>query len=192
MRVLMSASGDVLGASLKYSRPVMQQREAQGTFEKHFWNPKSPYYLNCSGMFNYYSGGGDINLGQSRFSYSEREVLAEHGIDPENPIIPAEILEVAANIATNANKELGIMCGIDFIMDKKDGKWYYLENQAFPAIDEWALPRRVRIKDVKSIKDYVKYNALDLEARFESLMLVMDKKLSKQNESQFTYIKRSY
>lgn len=192
MRVLMSASGDVLGASLKYSRPVMQQREAQGTFEKHFWNPKSPYYLNCSGMFNYYSGGGDINLGQSRFSYSEREILAEHGIDPENPEVPAEVLEVASNIAKNANRELGIMCGIDFIMDKNDGKWYYLEIQAFPAIEEWAIPRRIRLKEVKSMKDYIKMNAQDLEARYEALMLYMEKKLSKSDEISHTYLKKRF
>lgn len=188
----MSASSDVLGASLKYSRPVMQQREAQGTFEKHFWNPKSPYYLNCSGMFNYYSGGGDINLGQSRFSYSEREILAEHGIDPENPEVPAEVLEVASNIAKNANRELGIMCGIDFIMDKNDGKWYYLEIQAFPAIEEWAIPRRIRLKEVKSMKDYIKMNAQDLEARYEALMLYMEKKLSKSDEVSQTYLKKRF
>lgn len=91
MRVLMSASGDVLGASLKYSRPSMQERPLQGTFEKHLLDPKSPFYLHSSQMFNYYSGGGDINLGNPRFSYSDKEMLIEHGIDPENPEVPAEV-----------------------------------------------------------------------------------------------------
>ena len=141
-------------------------------------------------MFNYYSGGGNINLGQSRFDYSDKQILIEHGIDPENPILPAEVMEVSANIARNANKELGIMCGIDFIMDKNNGKWYYLENQAFPAIDEWALPRRIRIKEYRGIKDYIKYNALDLEARFEALMLYMDRKLQKEVEQPYTYIRK--
>lgn len=190
LRVLMSASGDVLGASLKYSRPSMQDRPLQGTFEKHLLDPKSPFYINSTGMFNYYSGGGNINLGQSRFDYSEKQMLIEHGIDPENPILPAEVMEVSANIARNANKELGIMCGIDFIMDKNDGKWYYLENQAFPAIDEWALPRRIRIKEYRGIKDYIKYNALDLEARFEALMLYMNRKLQKEVEQPYTYIRK--
>ena len=189
MRVLMAASGDVLGASLKYSRPSMRERELQGTLERHLLDPKSPYYLNSTQMFNYYSGGGNINLGQSRFNYEEREILIAHGIDPDNPVIPEEVLEIASNIAVNANKELGIMCGIDFIMDRTDGKWYYLENQAFPAIEEWALPRRIRLKEVRNMKDYIKLNAQDLEARYEALMLYMNKKLSSKKESVHTYLK---
>lgn len=190
MRVLMSASGDVLGASLKYSRPSMQERPLQGTFEKHLLDPKSPYYLNSSQMFNYYSGGGNINLGDTRLCYSDKQILIEHGIDPENPEVPAAVIEVAANIARNANKELGIMCGIDFIMDKKDGKWYYLEVQAFPAIEEWAVPRRVRLKEVKTMKDYIKMNEQDLVARYEALTLLMNKKLTKDTSTSFTYIKK--
>ncbi len=190
MRVLMSASGDVLGASLKYSRPSMQERPLQGTLEKHLLDPKSPYYLNSSQMFNYYSGGGNINLGDPRLCYSDKQILIEHGIDPENPVVPAEVMEVASNIARNANRELGIMCGIDFIMDKKDGKWYYLEIQAFPAIEEWAIPRRIRLKEVRNMKDYIKMNAQDLEARYEALMLYMNKKLTKDTTTSFTYIKK--
>ncbi len=183
MRVLMSASGDVLGASLKYSRPSMQERPLQGTFEQHLLDPKSPYYINSKTMFNYYSGGGNINLGQSRFSYDEREILMAHGIDPENPMVPADVLEVASNIAINANKELGIMCGIDFIMNQYDGKWYYLEVQAFPAIDEWALPKKIKLREVRNIKDYIKYNEYDLMARYEALMLYMNNKVYKQDNS---------
>ena len=190
MRVLMSASGDVLGASLKYSRPSMQERPLQGTFEKHLLDPKSPYYLHSSQMFNYYSGGGNINLGDTRLCYSDKQILIEHGIDPENPEVPAAVMEVASNIARNANRELGIMCGIDFIMDKKDGKWYYLEVQAFPAIEEWAVPRRIRLKEVRNMKDYIKMNAQDLEARYEALMLYMNKKLTKDTTTSFTYIKK--
>ncbi len=182
MRVLMSASGDVLGASLKYSRPQMQERNLQGTFERHLLDPKSPYYINSKPMFNYYSGGGNINFGQQNLNYSDREILKTHGLDPDHPEVPSEVLEVAANIACNANKELGIMCGIDFIMNKIDGKWYYLEVQAFPAIGEWALPRKIRLKEVRNIKDYIKYNEYDLMARYEALMSCMQKKLSQQND----------
>lgn len=191
MRVLISASGDVLGASLKYSRPVMQERPLQGSMEKHLLDPNSEYFINSKQMFNYYSGGGNINLGQSRFDYSEKQILIEHGIDPENPLVPAEVLEVAANIASKGNKELGILCGIDFIMNKHDGKWYYLENQAFPAIEEWAVPRRIRLKEVKTMNDYIKLNAQDLVARHEALMLLMNKKLNKDFDPGITYQKRT-
>ena len=180
MRVLMSASGDVLGASLKYSRASVEVRPAAGTFEKFFWDKKSEFYLNCKGMFNYYSGGGDINFGKNRLNYEEREILIAHGINPDNPIVPEDVLEVSANIAVKCNKEIGILCGLDFIYNEKDKKWYYLEMQAFPAIDEWAIPRKIKIKEVRDIRDYIKMNALDLEARHEALMLCMAKKLNKE------------
>lgn len=186
----MSSSGDVLGASLKYSRPAMRERNLEGTFEKILLDPKSPFYINSQPMFNYYSGGGDINLGQNNFCYTDKEILIKHGIDPDNPEIPADLMEVAANIAKNANKELGIICGIDFILNELDGKWYYLEVQAFPAIDEWAIPRRIRLKEVKNIKDFVKINAYDLEVRYEALMLYMNKKINNDKSNSFTYIKK--
>lgn len=183
MRVLMSASGDVLGASLKYSKASKEKIEPRTPMEELFWNPRSEYYLGDNGMFNYYSGGGNINLDSTHITFSEREILKAHGIDPDDPKVPADVLEVSAAIASKCNKELGIMCGIDFIMDSKDNKWYYLENQAFPAIDEWAFRRNKRIPVYKGINDYVKLNALDLEARYEALMLYMAKKqhLSKED-----------
>lgn len=101
-------------------------------------------------------------------------------------IVPAEVLEVASNIAQNANKELGIICGIDFIMDRRDNKWYYLEIQAFPAIEEWAIPRKIRTKEVRNINDYIKLNALDLEARHEALMLYMNKKMNLQDNNNYS------
>lgn len=181
MRVLMSASGDILGASLKYSSCNDYQREPRGIFEKHFWDKNSEFYLNCNGMFNYYSGGGNINFSQKHFNYEQEQILKAHGIDPEDLKVPDDVLEVAANIAYNCNKELGIMCGIDFIFNKEDNKWYYLEIQSFPAIDEWAIPRKKRIPNVRNINDYIKYNALDLEARYEALMLYMAKKQDLDN-----------
>jgi len=176
MRVLMSASGDVLGASLKYSRASVEVRPAAGTFEKFFWDKDSEFYLDCKGMFNYYSGGGDINFGKNRLNYEERELLNAHGINPDNPSLPEEVLEVSANIAMKCNKEIGILCGLDFIYNAEDKKWYYLEMQAFPAIDEWAIPRNIKVREVRDIKDYIKMNSLDLEARHEALMLCMAKK----------------
>ena len=52
------------------------------------------------------------------------------------------------------------------------------------------LPRRIRIKEYRGMKDYIKYNALDLEARFEALMLYMDRKLQKEVEQPYTYIRK--
>lgn len=182
IRVLMSASGDVMGASLKYSKVSEQKRELIGIFEQHFMDKKSEYFLNCSGMFNYYSDGGNITFTQPKYSSEKQEILEAHGINPDNPIIPNDVLDVATSIVQKCNKELGIMCGIDFILNEKDNKWYYLENQAFPAIEEWADTKGIRPIKVKNIDDYIKYNALDLEARHDSLMMYMIKKLNFENK----------
>lgn len=172
----MSASGNVMGASLKYSKMIDKKREPQGILEKYFWNEKSKYFLNCSGMFNYYSEGGSISFSQPRYSSEKKDILKAHEIDPNNPAIPSDVLEVATSIARKCNRELGIMCGIDFILNEEDNKWYYLEIQAFPAIDEWADEKGIRVPNVNSINDYVKYCTLELEARYEALMMYMAKK----------------
>lgn len=187
MRVLMSASGDVMGASLKYSKIGYQKREPKGTFEKYFWDENSEYFLNCNGMFNYYSGGENISFNQPRYSDEKREILKAHGIDSNNIAIPNDVLEVASNIAQKCNKELGIMCGIDFILNEKDNKWYYLEIQAFPAIEEWAVIKDIRVPKINTINDYVKYLTVELEARHDALMMYMNKKLSFENEEEKTY-----
>lgn len=183
MRVLMSASGKVMGASLKYSVGGSKKRETQGIFENHFLNKNSEYYLNCQGMFGYYSGGENISFTQPRYSTEKQAVLEAHEIDPENPELPEDVVEVAKAIASKCNKELGIICGIDFIQNVVDGKWYYLENQAFPAIDEWATANRIKVPIKKDINNYLKYLSIDLEARYASLVMCMEKKNLMDTES---------
>lgn len=184
MRVLMSTSGDVMGASLKYSKVKEQKRNPIGMFEKHFWNENSQYYLNCNGMFNYYSEGGNITFTQPSYSNEKKAILEAHNIDSNSPSIPEDVLEVASSIAKNCNRELGIMCGIDFIYNEKDKKWYYLEVQAFPAIEEWAVTKGVRLERIKSTNDYIKYCAIELEARYDALMMYMKNKLSNTNNDE--------
>ena len=178
IRLLMSASGECMGSGLKYSKGVMEQTSQKGIFEKYFCNKDSKYYLNCKGMFNYYSDCGNISFSQPRYSSEKMSILEAHGIDTKAPQIPSELLEVAASIVTKCNRELGIICGIDFIYNKFDNKWYYLENQAFPAIEEWANERGINVVKIKNSDDYVKYMAIEVEARYEALMMYMNKKLS--------------
>lgn len=182
LRVLMGASGDVLGASLKYSKKEERKRQLQGVFEKLLWDENSPYYVDCQGMFNYYSGGGDIYFNQPRYSTEKEGILEAHGINPDNPQIPSEVLEVAKSIITKCNRQLGVICGMDFIFNEIDKKWYYLENQAFPAIEEWANERNIKVNSIKSIDDYIKYLSLELETRRDALIMYMNKKLSDDNK----------
>lgn len=134
-------------------------------------------------MFNYYSDGGNIFLTQPKFSYENKKILEAHGIDPNNPTLPQDVLDVASSIAQKCNKELGIISGIDFILNDLDNKWYYLEIQAFPAIDEWANTKGIRKIIVNNVEDYIKYCAFELEARYEALIMYVNNKTKKQEET---------
>lgn len=184
IRVLMASSGDVMGASLKYSKVDMQKRKPLGLFEQIFLDESSAYFIDSSSMFNYYSGGGNISFAQPRYSFDKQEILKAHGIDPTHPTIPSEVLEVASSISEKCNEELGIMCGFDFMLNEKDNKWYYLENQAFPAIEEWADMKRITLPKVRTVNDYIKYLTFELEARHDALIMYTNKKrILKDNEN---------
>lgn len=176
LRVLAGASGDIMGATLRYSSLNETKTNIEGTFEKYFCVPESEYYLNCKNMFGYYSGGGEISFSQPKYSDEKKKILAAHNIDPDNPTVPEQVKIVCENIMVNCNKELGIICGMDFIQNEEDGTWYYLENQAFPAVDEWAKPNGINLPSQNgSIKNYLKNLEIDLLARHEALNLLMSK-----------------
>lgn len=175
LRVLVAASGDILGASLKYSARTTKS-DTSGLLEQVFLNPDSKYFLNAKKMFNYYSGGGNISFCQPRYSEEKTKILKEHGIDPTNPKVPEEVFDVCKNIMENCHREIGVLCGIDFMLNKEDNHWYYLENQAFPAIEEWAQTKGISIPSSHNIKGYLKYLELELEPRKEALTLFANKK----------------
>lgn len=176
IRVLMGTSGDIMGASLKYSNLVEEHKPFNGFFEKVFCDPQSKYFLDCKNMFGYYSLGGEISFSQPKYSDEKKEILKAHNIDEIHPEVPYEIRSVATNIMQECNKELGIIVGFDFIQNVKNGKWYYLENRAFPAIDEWAKIKGYTVPKVHNPKNYLKYLELDMAARYEALKLLIAKK----------------
>lgn len=183
MRVLISSSGDVMGASLKYSKLCAPSVKMEGVFEKDLLNPRSKYYIKAEKMFNYYSGGGNILFCDDNLIKEEKKILKAHGIDPNNICVPEEVLEVSKNIAQKCNKGLGVITGIDFILNESDNKWYYLELQAFPALEEWLATRGIRNIQMNSLEDFIAYNELDIEARHESLRLIMQRKFAEENEA---------
>lgn len=172
LRVLVGGNGDVMGASLKYSARSTSESNLSGLFEVIFLNPNSEYFINARPMFNYYSNGQNISFNQPRYSSEKASVLAEHGFDSTAPQLPYEVLDVCENIMRNCNREIGVLCGIDFMLNKFDNKWYYLENQAFPAIEEWAQSNDIKISASRNLNGYLKYLELELQVRYEALMLL--------------------
>lgn len=183
LRVLVAGSGDVLGASLKYAARVAGKSELVGIFEKAFLSPDSKYFINTNKMFNYYSGGQNISFSQPKYSSEKKEILSQHGFDANSLILPSEVLDVCQNIMEKCNRDIGVLCGIDFMLNASDQKWYYLENQAFPAIEEWAQAKNISISTSHNIKGYMKYLELELDARYEALILLVNKRKGKCDDN---------
>lgn len=170
MRVLVSGSGEVLGSSLKYSHNVSNTVTFDGLFESAFLRPDSPFCIHSKKMFNYYAGGENISLEKpGKLTEEQKDVLRAHGIDPVDPKVPDEVLDVCRNIMLKCNREIGVICGIDFMLNRSDGKWYYLENQTMPAIDEWATANDIPMPENHDLLGYMDVLALDLKVRYEAL-----------------------
>lgn len=190
LRVLVGGAGEVMGASLKYSARTTVKDNLNGLFEQVFLNPSSKYYIKTEKMFNYYSGGGNISFSQPKYSFEKKEVLEETGFDVDNLSLPSEVLDVCKNIMENCNREIGVLCGIDFMLNESDGKWYYLEYQALPAIEEWGDTKGMRIKSPTNLKEYLNYLELELVPRYEALMQLVNKRKNMVEEKEVKLSKK--
>lgn len=61
----------------------------------------------------------------------DRKILATHGIDPDNPSLPAEIARLSTLIGRYLGPKNGVVMGIDWLQDKQ-GNYYYLETNFGP------------------------------------------------------------
>ncbi|MDE5630046.1 MAG: hypothetical protein K2I70_00450, partial [Bacilli bacterium] len=181
MRVLANGAGEVMGANLKCSKTDFEKSKLNSEFEKIFLDPTSKYYINATKMFNYYSGGLEIGLSQPKYSSDKQEILLAHGFNMDDLKLPEEVTDVVKNIMLNCNQEVGVMCGFDFILNTDDGHWYYLENQAFPAIEEWAKPKGITIPGSHNLKGYIRYNEIELQAREEALRTTISYRMQNKN-----------
>lgn len=186
MRVLVSGSGEVLGSSLKCSHNQPNSVTLDGEFEKLFLRPNSPLYISAKKMFNYYSGGESISLERpGNLSIEQKKILVAHGFNPNNLQVPEEVLDVCKNIMINSNVELGVICGIDFILNARDGHWYYLELQSYPAIDEWTTARGLPLPEEGDLTSYLVRRTVELDLRYEALMMTIRKRQELESQPKF-------
>lgn len=98
-----------------------------------------------------------------------------HGIDPGNPVVPTNVKKACINIAVNCHREIGTICGLDFIYDDEDKVWKYLEEHEYPMLysyaDKYNLPYDCNANDF-----YTVHQLLDLRVRLHALVLTMQKK----------------
>lgn len=177
LRVLTSSSGDILAASLKYLEPSPNILEKYfGLLDKYLSNPSSPYFLGSGSIVsNTVAGGNSILLEKDSYSELEQEILKSHGINPNNATVPADVAKACIKIASNCSREIGAICGLDFIYDEEEQAWKYLEEHEYPMLYSYAEKFNLPYAPLEN--DF--FNAsqlLDLRVRIHALYLTMKKK----------------
>lgn len=177
LRVLTSSSGDILAASLKYAKTSTNNEEKYyGLFDKYLSDPLSPYFLgNESIVSNTIAGGNSILLEKNSYSKLEQDILRSHDINPENATIPEDIKKACLDIAVNCKREIGAICGLDFIYDIESKTWKYLEEHEYPMLYSYAEKYNL-IYDFNKDNFYTTDRLLDLKVRIHALALTMQKK----------------
>lgn len=185
LRVITSSSSDILASSLKYSEPSTNtKKNYYGRFDKYLSDPSSPYFLRSESIIsNTIAGGNSILLGKNNYSELEQEILRAHGINPNDAILPSDVMNACIKIASNCSREIGAICGLDFIYDDEEKTWKYLEEHEYPMLYSYAekynLPYDHNAEDF-----YTTNQLLDLRVRLHALVLTMKKKQLLISENQ--------
>ena len=184
LRVLTSSSGDILAASLKYAESSTSNEENHyGIFDKYLSDPISPYFLGSECIVsNTIAGGNSILLGKDSYSELEQEILLAHGIDPNDALVPEDVMKGCINIAINCKREVGAICGIDFIYDEEEKAWKYLEEHEYTMLYSYAEKYNIPY-DSNATDFYTTNQLLDMRIRLNALALTMQKKQSLISEN---------
>ena len=191
LRILFSSLGDVIVASLKYSKPTYasQNEKFYGLFDKHLSDPKSRFYLGSKSVVsNTVAGGSSILLGKERYTLEEQRILIAHGVNPLAPQVPSEIINACKRLANNCSRELGALCGMDFIYDVDEKRWKYLEEHEYPMLYSYCEKQGITY-DEKARDFYYLQQLVDIQIRIDVLVQTMKKK--KENNMTETPIRKS-
>ncbi|MBQ9318757.1 MAG: hypothetical protein IJR82_03925 [Bacilli bacterium] len=183
LRVLTSLSGDVLCSSLKYFNPdVKINSNNHDIISSLLLDKSSPFYLGVESVIsNTVAGGSSILLGENNYNDLEKQILIAHNIDPYNSKIPSNVEKAALDIACRCSREIGAICGIDFIYSEEDHKWYYLEEHEFPMLSSYCaqynLPYKFSTQNHEQF--LLECQLADIDARLNSLSMYMKKKVKR-------------
>ena len=89
-------------------------------------------FLN-SIVSNTLSGGDNIIIG-SDYTSDERRVLDSHRYDRDEF---DSLFQASKSVHEHCKKELGIICGFDYIYDFERDKWFFLEYHTKPMLKSY-------------------------------------------------------
>lgn len=163
VRVVTSSSHDVLYSTLKYNEPSesVDDTSLLGFLLREIFPLSTPSIVS-----NTVSGGENILLGENGYSDFDKRMLDRHHIDSEQF---QDVIESSLDAHQECQRELGIICGFDFIYDKNRGKWYMLEYHDKPMVGDYSRRNGIAYK--------TKQERLEAEGRVRatSLDLVLKK-----------------
>ena len=132
IRLLTSSAKQLLYGSLKYNKqePLKDETTLIGYLLHH------KYPLSTKSIVsNTLSGGENILLGEKEYSKEEQEILEKHNISSDNF---QNLIQTTEEIHDEFQKELGIICGFDYIYDKEKDKWFLLEEHSRPMVGDYS------------------------------------------------------
>jgi len=132
VRILTSSSNDLLYSALKYKKPCEYLDDT--TLLGYLLNQVYPISTK-SIVSNTLSGGKNVLLGESSYTGLEKRLLEEHDIKSDKF---DELVQTSLDVHEANKKELGIICGFDYIYDKETGKWNLLEYHSRPMVGDYS------------------------------------------------------
>lgn len=163
VRIITSPSNDTLYSALKYNKP---DEYVDDTSMLGFLLSELYPLSTKSIVSNTLSGGENILIGDPTISKFERDILKKHDIDSDNF---QELIKTSQETHKKLKRELGIICGFDYIYDKDKQKWFMLEYHSRPMLGDYS--RRQNI-DYETEEDRVRAEG---RVRATALSLVLKK-----------------
>ena len=139
VRILTSSSNDLLYAALKYKKPTELKEETThlGFILSHVFPLSTPSIVS-----NTASGGQNVLLGEQKYTVEEQRLLDAHNIHSRQF---ESLVEASCKAHASCGKELGIICGFDYIFDNERRKWYLLEYHTKPMVGDYSSRQTPKI-----------------------------------------------
>lgn len=132
VRLITTPSNDLLYASLKYN----EQEQLRDDTTLLGYLLRELYPLSTKSIVsNTLSGGHNLLLGESLYTKEEEKLLRSHNISSDDF---ASVITASSIAHKECSKELGIICGFDYIFDKLKEKWYLLEYHSRPMVGDYS------------------------------------------------------
>jgi|GEM_PF-2169250 len=159
-RTITAPTGDILAAGLVYSTYTKGQTDNhevvsraghkpddwyKGLWGEHFFtllsHPDSPFFLSAKNVTSNVSQGGKVipltgDNPRPITSY-EQSILADHGIDPDCPQLPDDLVESSYTIGRTIGKITSLTLGQDYMQHRDTGKKIFLECSGGPGLETY-------------------------------------------------------